>query len=729
MQIHKPSVDIQKIEWDKRKKKWEELWNERDLWKSHRKPTQVRQIVGASLESTLDGSWEEWKLAIEYGSRWCPTSQWPSRHGDRWLGPTIWLSPIRSPSPRITDFLRQRLHIDTQSQWVWCRTDNTGQIRDTMLIEAQENGENWPEDILLHVRDLTDVAPLPNLLLEDSNSTDSENEPSQPCRGWFIEYLDKSCQTDAQSPSKECAQLEIELVESETQNLTQESNLTSQSTSTQTLTIVPFSKKSQKENMGLNHILIYEGDEDPKRHWFVCEKFWDATDITDEDKQMAQFGAALRARALTWFMNYTDNQQCSKEDIKKIFLKFFKTQDNSHLEAQKLKEIKQNLGETVWEYDKRFKYLLSQIPYAIDEKLLVQWYVAGLLQKIIIPLWMYDLQSCEDILKKSQWIEMDDEGTLSSTIAEKRLEDKLTELQQSIKNMSIACNELWCTIFSSEGHTKYYCKFSDALDPTVRCIQIETYCDICEASTNHATRDCPHNLRNARPKWCHICEENNHSTQECQLNGKNRPNIHSVYHTQVVDQHVDQANGNGYRGRGRGGYQGWGRGWGNFGRGHDRGCYYCFNCWKDDHISPDCPIKDKTDLKFCNICGVGDHSLEDCLIVLEKVMNKRNVNLLHTVPKQEILNSKNLHVVTRSGVGEDIYPDPTSRQRRDRHIYPDPDQQDKLMREAMKFFKNIDQDKINKGEHTNIYDMTLDEFLQLLKEKQWSTAWSTYWVF
>jgi hypothetical protein len=51
----------------------------------------------------------------------------------------------------------------------------------------------------------------------------------------------------------------------------------------------------------------------------------------------------------------------------------------------------------------------------------------------------------------------------------------------------------------------------------------------------------------------------------------------------------------------------------------DRGCYYCFNCWKDDHISPDFPIKDITDLKFCNICGVGDHSLEDCLIVLEKL--------------------------------------------------------------------------------------------------------------
>jgi hypothetical protein len=38
--------------------------------------------------------------------------------------------------------------------------------------------------------------------------------------------------------------------------------------------------------MGFNHILIYEGEEDPKRHWFVCEKFRDAADIIDKDKKM-----------------------------------------------------------------------------------------------------------------------------------------------------------------------------------------------------------------------------------------------------------------------------------------------------------------------------------------------------------------------------------------------------------------------------------------------------------
>jgi hypothetical protein len=75
------------------------------------------------------------------------------------LGPWFELSPVRIPIPRIAYFLCQRLHVDTQSPKVWCRTDNVGQIRDMLLIEVQENIENRPEDILLHIRDLTDSPP------------------------------------------------------------------------------------------------------------------------------------------------------------------------------------------------------------------------------------------------------------------------------------------------------------------------------------------------------------------------------------------------------------------------------------------------------------------------------------------------------------------------------------------------------------------------------------------
>jgi hypothetical protein len=71
-------------------------------------------------------------------------------------------------------------------------------------------------------------------------------------------------------------------------------------------------------------------------------------------------------------------------------------------------------------------------------------------------------------------------------------------------------------------------------------------------------------------------------------------------------------------------------------------------------------------------------------------------------------------------VGEDIYPDPPVRQRGYRNTYPDPEQEEKLMQEAMKFFKNIDQDKSNgnKGGQKNTSDTALEEFLQLLKENK-----------
>ena len=58
---------------------------------------------------------------------------------------------------------------------------------------------------------------------------------------------------------------------------------------------------------------------------------WDTTDVMDEDKQIAQFAGALRKRALTWYMNFTESQNKSKAEIKASFLAFIKTEDVAHL--------------------------------------------------------------------------------------------------------------------------------------------------------------------------------------------------------------------------------------------------------------------------------------------------------------------------------------------------------------------------------------------------------------
>jgi hypothetical protein len=46
---------------------------------------------------------------------------------------------------------------------------------------------------------------------------------------------------------------------------------------------------------------------------------------------------------------------------------------------------------------------------------------------------MYDIQTCEDALKKAQCIEIDDNGPSTSFVMEKRLEEKLKILATILK--------------------------------------------------------------------------------------------------------------------------------------------------------------------------------------------------------------------------------------------------------------------------------------------------------
>ena len=51
--------------------------------------------------------------------------------------------------------------------------------------------------------------------------------------------------------------------------------------------------------------------------------------------------------------------KCMKAQIKQQFMSFFKTPYTSHLKTKKLKTTVQKPTETVQEFDKRFKDLLS----------------------------------------------------------------------------------------------------------------------------------------------------------------------------------------------------------------------------------------------------------------------------------------------------------------------------------------------------------------------------------
>ena len=127
-------------------------------------------------------------------------------------------------------------------------------------------------------------------------------------------------------------------------------------------------------------------------------------------------------------------------------------EDVTHLTAQKLKDIKQIPGKPVWEYDKRFKDLLSQIPSNIDANLLVQWYVAGLLHHVRAPLRMHDIKTLEEAFKKAQQMESDVDVSISTEKG--RMEEKIEMLHKTIRELSLQKTNIWCSNCQEEGHKK-----------------------------------------------------------------------------------------------------------------------------------------------------------------------------------------------------------------------------------------------------------------------------------
>lgn len=180
----------------------------------------------------------------------------------------------------------------------------------------------------------------------------------------------------------------------------------------------------------------------------------------------------------------------------------------------------------------------------------------------------------------------------------------------------------------------------------------QSFCEICQESWNHSTKNCPYNMRNKKSKWCMICEENEHDTTECSLNLRNKMN-YQVYQVQSTNRNQQPQRNfqrNNYKNNNRRGGFWWRRNsnQGNHQSGKQRQKPRFYTYLKADHLFQDCPWKDKTDLKFCGNCGVGEHSLEDCLVMLVKIMNKRNIKSLSSFDNDNDVKCANVNVITRN---------------------------------------------------------------------------------
>ena len=74
--------------------------------------------------------------------------------------------------------------------------------------------------------------------------------------------------------------------------------------------------------------------------------------------------------------------------------------------------------------------------------------------------------------------------------------------------------------------------------------------------------------------------------------------------------------------------------------------------------------------------------------MLEKINTKKNVNVLSYVQKNDVINTKNLRIVTRQGTktGAD---NPRISKIKEKNVYPDPLKEKQTYKEATNVFKEI----------------------------------------
>lgn len=91
--------------------------------------------------------------------------------------PAIHSPLIQATSPQIKEFLQQRLQIAEQSARLWYRIDKHGNLRNTLIVDPERNEV---DTMLIHIKDLKALAPLPNLISREQNLIDYSCEPTRP---------------------------------------------------------------------------------------------------------------------------------------------------------------------------------------------------------------------------------------------------------------------------------------------------------------------------------------------------------------------------------------------------------------------------------------------------------------------------------------------------------------------------------------------------------------------
>ena len=104
-------------------------------------------------------------------------------------------------------------------------------------------------------------------------------------------------------------------------------------------------------------------------------------------------------------MKSSSTQNYVLDDIKKEMIKEFKKPKSKPQCITKLKEIQQKRGESVWDFDQRFKVLLDQVSFTIGPDEHKEWFIVELLPHIRTPLMQHKVVDQQEALEIAMKLE------------------------------------------------------------------------------------------------------------------------------------------------------------------------------------------------------------------------------------------------------------------------------------------------------------------------------------
>ena len=152
-------------------------------------------------------------------------------------------------------------------------------------------------------------------------------------------------------------------------------------------------------------LLIFHGNktDDLEQYWFLCEEVWTSRQSVDDDIKRRQLDTTLRDHALDWYMRFMQVPQGTMmktlNEIQEGLFKEFKKPKSEAQYITELKEIKQFMNETIWDFDQWFNTLMAQVSFKMSDVQHKEWFIVALVLHIRQSLMQQNIATQNEILE------------------------------------------------------------------------------------------------------------------------------------------------------------------------------------------------------------------------------------------------------------------------------------------------------------------------------------------